>query len=95
VSSVKRFFKAIFSWRGFVALLFVLFFVVPVVQSWRIETLRENAIRTLEKNRGSRVIVLIHRQESVNVLGIPVISGLGDTAPHQLVFGKVVQASFR
>jgi ClpP class serine protease len=73
VSSVKRFFKAVFSWRGFAALLFVLFFVVPVVQSWRIETLREDAIRTLEKNRGSRVIVLIHRQESVNVLGIPVV----------------------
>ena len=73
MSSVKRFFKAIFSWRGFVALLFMLFFVVPVVQSWRIETLRENAIRTLEKKRGSRVIVLIHRQESVNVLGIPVV----------------------
>ena len=73
MSSVNRFFKAIFSWRGFVALLIVLFFVVPVVQSWRIETLRENAIRTLEKNRGSRVIVLIHRQESVNVLGIPVV----------------------
>ena len=73
MSRVKRFFKAIFSWRGLVALLFVLFFVVPVVQSWRIETLRENAIRTLEKNRGSRVIVLIHREESVNVLGIPVV----------------------
>ena len=73
MSSVKRFLKAIFSWRGFVALLIVLFFVVPVVQSWRIETLRENAIRVLEKNRGSRVIVLIHRQESVNVLGIPVV----------------------
>ena len=27
----------------------------------------------MEKNRGSRVIVLIHRQESVNVLGIPVV----------------------
>ena len=73
MSSVKRFFKAIFSWRGFIALLFVLFFVVPVVQSVRIEALRENSIRTLEKNRGSRVIVLIHRQESVNVLGIPVV----------------------
>jgi len=73
VSSMKRFFKAIFSWRGFVALLFVLFFVIPVIQSWRIETLRENAIRRLEKKHGSRVIVLIHRQESVNVLGIPVV----------------------
>src|ERR1044072_1401180 len=73
MSSVKPLFKAIFSWRGFVALLFVLFFVVPIIQSWRIEMLRENAIRTLEKNRRSRVIVLIHREESVNVLGIPVV----------------------
>ena len=38
---MKRFFKAIFSWRGFVALFFVLFFVIPVIQSWRIETLRK------------------------------------------------------
>ena len=47
-SSVKRFFKAIFSWRGgFVALLIVLFFGRSwIVQSWRIETLRENCIRT-------------------------------------------------
>jgi ClpP class serine protease len=73
MSSVKPLFKAIFSWRGFVALLFVLFFVVPIIQSWRIEMLRENAIRTLEKNRRSRVIVLTHREESVNVLGIPVV----------------------
>ena len=35
------------------------------------ETLREGAIHALKK-RGSRVIVLIHRQESVNLLGIPV-----------------------
>ena len=70
---MKRFFKAIFSWKGFVALLFVLFFVLPAIESWRMVSLRENAIRALEKKRGSRVIVLIHRQESVNVLGIPVV----------------------
>ena len=71
MSGVKPLFKAIFSWRGFVALLFVLFVVLPLIESWRVEAWRENAIRTLEKKRGSRVIVLIHRQESVNVLGNP------------------------
>jgi len=70
---MKRFFKAIFSWKGLVALLFVLFFVVPTIESWMLVSLRENAIRALEQRRGSRVIVLIHRQESVNVLGIPVV----------------------
>jgi len=70
---MKRFFKAIFSWKGLVALLFVLFFVVPTIESWILVSLRENAIRALEQRRGSRVIVLIHRQESVNVLGIPVV----------------------
>jgi ClpP class serine protease len=70
---MKRFFKAIFSWKGLVALLFVLFFVVPTIESSMLVSVRENAIRALEQRRGSRVIVLIHRQESVNVLGIPVV----------------------
>jgi ClpP class serine protease len=70
---MKRFFKAIFSWKGLVALLFVLFFVVPTIESSMLVSLRENAIRALEQRRGSRVIVLIRRQESVNVLGIPVV----------------------
>jgi ClpP class serine protease len=63
----------IFSWRGFFAVLFVLLFVMPAIANWRLESLREQAIRALEMKRGSRVIVLIHRQESVNVLGIPVV----------------------
>jgi ClpP class serine protease len=38
-----------------------------------LESLRYEAIRALEQKRGSRVIVMIHRQESFNVLGIPVV----------------------
>jgi hypothetical protein len=68
---MKRLLKSIFSLKGLVAVLFVLFIVVPIMQSWRIEKLRDDAISALEKKRGSRVIVLIHRQESVNVLGVP------------------------
>jgi ClpP class serine protease len=70
---LKRVVRWIFSWRGFVAILILLFFVMPAIESWRIEMLREKAVTDLEKKRGSRVIVLIHRQESVNVLGIPVV----------------------
>jgi ClpP class serine protease len=70
---MKRLLKSIFSLKGLVAVLFVLFIVVPIMQSWRIEKLRDDAISALEKKRGSRVIVLIHRQESVNVLGVPLV----------------------
>jgi ClpP class serine protease len=41
--------------------------------TWRLESLRERAIKALEQKRGSRVIVLMHRQESINVLGIPLV----------------------
>jgi ClpP class serine protease len=63
----------IFSWRAVLFVLFVLFFVIPVWQNWRLEKARFDAIRALEQKRGSRVIALIHRQESVNVLGIPIV----------------------
>ena len=73
MNRLKGLLKWIFSWRGLLVVLFILFFVAPAIESWRLESLRAQAISALEKKRGSRVIVLIHRQESVNVLGIPVV----------------------
>jgi ClpP class serine protease len=73
MTRLKRILRWIFSWRGLVTILILLFFVTPALESWQIENLRERAISALERERGSRVIVLIHRQESVNVLGIPVV----------------------
>ncbi|HEV8344256.1 MAG TPA: ATP-dependent Clp protease proteolytic subunit [Candidatus Binatia bacterium] len=70
---MKRLLKWIFSWRGFLTALFILFFVMPAIATWRLESLRERAIKALEQKRGSRVIVLMHRQESINVLGIPLV----------------------
>jgi ClpP class serine protease len=66
-------FRWIFSWRSLVLLLLFLLFVAPALQSARLEVAREEAIGAVEKKRGSRVIVLIHREETVNVLGIPVV----------------------
>lgn len=43
----------------------------PVWQRRRIEAQRIQAIRELERQRKSRVILLIHRQESISLLGIP------------------------
>jgi len=58
-------FKIDFFW---IMLLF--FFVIPMGKQWTLERSRVMAIRSLEKRRGSRVITLIHRQESVGFLGM-------------------------
>jgi ClpP class serine protease len=54
-----------------VFLLIFLSFVVPFAQQRMLTARRLRAIRRLEQKRGSRVITLIHRQESVSLLGIP------------------------
>jgi ClpP class serine protease len=54
-----------------VFLLFFLLLLVPMINQRRIAVRRYRAIRSLERVRGSRVITLIHRQESVSLLGIP------------------------
>lgn len=55
--------------------LFWIFLVLSSLQPWiqrrRTESRRIQAIRTLEQQRKSRVILLIHRQESISLLGIP------------------------
>src|SRR5207244_4408548 len=54
-----------------VFLLLFLTFLVPPIQQRLLAARRYRAIRRLEQLRGSRVITLIHRQESVSLLGIP------------------------
>lgn len=73
MQTVKRFFRWFFSWRGLAVILLIFFVIAPVMDSCRLEIVREAAISALEETRGSRVIVLVHRQESVNVLGVPVV----------------------
>ena len=56
--------------------LFFIFLIVssiqPAIQRRLVESRRLAAIHNLEQQRGSRVILLIHRQESISLLGIPV-----------------------
>src|SRR5690606_10825442 len=56
--------------------LFWLFLILsslqPMLRQRMIENRRIAVIRALERQRGSRVITLIHRQESVSFLGIPI-----------------------
>jgi len=57
-------------------LLIWLFFIVaslqPVIRQKMLESARRRVIGELEKGRESRVIVLIHRQETLALLGFPV-----------------------
>ena len=55
--------------------LFFIFLIIssvqPIIQRRVIEARRLAAIRAFEERRGSRVILMIHRQESISLLGIP------------------------
>jgi ClpP class serine protease len=54
----------------FTVLIFVLF-VLPVVQRWALSARRSRALTTLQRTQGTRVIAMIHRQETVGFLGVP------------------------
>ncbi len=44
--------------------------LMPMLQARLLERARLRVLRRLERQRGSRVITLIHRQESRSILGI-------------------------
>lgn len=52
-----------------------LFFLMmqPALKQGMLEAARAAWLRRLEKSRGSRVIALVHRKESVNLLGFPLL----------------------
>ncbi len=49
----------------------VLLWGIPRFFGWRRDRRRRELIRRLEHERGSRVITLIHRQETMSLLGLP------------------------
>jgi ClpP class serine protease len=51
---------------------FLLSSIQPVVHRWWLDSMRTRAFRSLEKRRSSRVIGMIHRQETMAFLGFPV-----------------------
>ena len=50
---------------------FLLIFIVPLVKRKIIDGSRAAMLRRIERNRKSRVITMIHRQEAISLLGIP------------------------
>ncbi|EHM09523.1 ClpP class periplasmic serine protease [Thermanaerovibrio velox DSM 12556] len=51
-------------------LLFFLFLMGPTLRQWRLNQMRLQAMRSLERRRNSRVITLIHRQETMGFWGM-------------------------
>ena len=60
-----------FSLVGFIWILFLLTTLIPVIRQRRLAMERIGVISAIQKNRGSRIITMIHRQESLAFLGIP------------------------
>jgi ClpP class serine protease len=54
-------------------LFFILSALIPVYRQRRIQLERYRLIQQLERERHSRVITLIHRQEALSILGIPFV----------------------
>jgi ClpP class serine protease len=57
--------------------IFWLFFIIsalqPALKQRLLESSRQRLISRIEKNRGSRVILLVHRQETMSLLGFPLL----------------------
>ncbi|MDN5362804.1 MAG: hypothetical protein PWP70_1851 [Moorella sp. (in: firmicutes)] len=58
----------------FLNIIWIIFFIMaflPMLHQRRIEAARLHLIKTFEKKRNSRLVTLIHRQEALSLLGIP------------------------
>jgi ClpP class serine protease len=57
--------------------IFWLFFIFTALQPWlrqrMLEAMRTRKIAQLESQRNSRVILLVHRQETMRLLGFPIM----------------------
>jgi len=51
----------------------ILVLVLPILQRKLLESRRLGAMRAIEKRRKSRVIAMVHRQETMSLLGFPIM----------------------
>lgn len=55
------------------SLFFVMSALQPAVKQWLLQASRARLIARIERLRGSRVILLVHRQETMSLLGFPLM----------------------
>jgi ClpP class serine protease len=59
---------------GQIIWLFFLFSALqPMIKQWMLESGRRRLIAVIERRRNSRVILLVHRQETMSLLGFPIM----------------------
>ena len=58
---------------GFIWIIFIMMALQPYLQKKMLETMRQRKIAQIENERGSRVIMLVHRQETMSFLGFPLM----------------------
>lgn len=61
-----------FNFSEILWIVFLLMAFLPMLKQQRLESIRVKLIRRIEMQRKSRLITLIHRQESISILGIPI-----------------------
>src|SRR6202023_3640278 len=61
-----------FFW-GLIWLFFIFSSLQPLLQQRVLEAARQRRIARFERKRGARVIVLVHRQETMRLLGFPIV----------------------
>lgn len=59
-------------WIIIIVLIFVIIVAVPVMQRRALDTARRRLLTTISQARKTEVITLIHRQETVTLIGIPI-----------------------
>lgn len=59
--------------------------LLPWVQKQMLESARARLIKKIERSRGSRLIVLIHRQETLSFLGFPVFRYIDINDAEQMI----------
>jgi len=64
--------EAVVNFSDLFWILFLISFIQPIIQRQWQQMARLRALQGLERARGSRVIALIHREETVALLGIPI-----------------------
>ncbi len=57
----------------------------PVLRQKMLEAARQRAIAKIERERGSRVIMLVHRQETMSLLGFPVMKYIDVNDSEQVI----------
>ena len=61
------------TFMDFFWIFFILTAVQPILRQKLLEASRQRLIAKIEKQRGSRVILLVHRQETMSFLGFPIV----------------------